>query len=158
MKKIWISLTILVAAFALAACSVVPESVFAGDLEPERQTEAPELGDATPTGKVEATLNDAETSLTITGSYAGLTGDATMAHIHLGEEGISGGVVCDLTFTNTGDDSNGGTLSGNCPVKVDEPDPVANKTINLEGLRGGDYYVNVHTEANPAGEVRAQLE
>ena len=156
MKKLWTGLIIFAAALALSACSVAPEFIFAGDLEVEREVPAPNVGEANPTGKVEATLNDAETSLTVTGSFSGLTGPAQAAHIHLGEEGKTGGVVCTLTVTPAG--TNGGTLSGTCPVKADEPDPEGSGNINLEGLRGGDYYVNVHTAANPPGEVRAQLE
>ena len=154
MKKIWIGLVIFAAAFALSACSVVPEKVFAGDLEVEREVPTPDVGDATPSGKVTATLNNDETSLDVDGSFEGLTGPAQAAHIHLGEEGKTGGVVCTLTIDN----DTSGAISGTCSVKADEQDPVANGNINLEGLRGGDYYVNVHTAANAAGEIRAQLE
>ena len=161
MKKIGLALVLGLIVLVVAACSVAPEKLFAGDLEHEREPHTvdlslPDGSTADPSGKVEAELDASDTTLSISGSFVGLTGDATAAHVHLGEEGISGGVVCTLDVSNT--DNNGGTISGDCDVLVDEPDPVASGNINLEGLRGGDYYVNVHTDQNPQGEVRAQLE
>jgi len=154
MKKIGVGLLFAVVALLFAACSVAPIFNFEGDLETAR--EVPDLVVPAPNamGEVTAVLNQAETQLTVSGTFSGLTGPAQAAHVHLGEEGIAGGVVCTLSITNAAS----GTVSGTCPVMVDEQNPVDSGTINLEGLRGGDYYVNVHTEANGSGEIRAQLE
>lgn len=83
---------------------------------------------------------------TVTGSYSGLTGAATMAHIHEGEAGQTGGPVCTLKITPDAKDATKGTLSndGDC-------------VLNEDKLRFGFYYVNVHTDQNKPGEIRGQL-
>lgn len=65
--------------------------------------------------------------------------DATMAHIHIGEPGVAGGIEFGL-----GD-----------PDDIDETwDLSLDQAIRL--LAGG-YYVNVHSPTHPAGEIRGQL-
>lgn len=82
----------------------------------------------------------------------------TAAHIHSGKTGENGGVVVTLFNGSTT-----GPISGN----------LANGTISESSLEGsmqgtavsdlvkamerGETYVNVHTEANPNGEIRGQI-
>jgi len=71
----------------------------------------------------------------------GLSGDITLAHLHNGAPGVSGPVVQDLFSF----------VSGN--VIEGEIDP----TAYLSDLLAGNIYINVHTAANPNGEIRGQL-
>lgn len=73
----------------------------------------------------------------------GLSGPITAAHIHTGDFGVSGPVLVALSF------------SGN--RLVGELDLSALPADFVENLLAAKYYVNVHTAANPAGEIRAQL-
>ena len=67
----------------------------------------------------------------------------TMAHIHLGAVGKNGPVIIPLTKTGDG---------------VWSVPPGARLTSEqLQSYQAGDLYVNVHTEANKGGEIRAQL-
>lgn len=67
----------------------------------------------------------------------------TMAHIHLGAVGKNGPVIIPLTKTGDG---------------VWSVPPGARLTSEqLRSYQAGDLYVNVHSEANKGGEVRAQL-
>ncbi|HKJ57592.1 MAG TPA: spondin domain-containing protein [Halobacteriales archaeon] len=83
--------------------------------------------------------------------------DVTAAHIHCGPRGANGPVGVTL-FEGDPVSPDGvlaeGTVSapddGNDCGWTDLDDVVA-------GLRSGNTYVNVHTEANPAGEVRGQV-
>lgn len=73
----------------------------------------------------------------------GLSGPITAAHIHEGPAGMAGGVVVGISFA-------GNTLIGELPLSGLPGD-------FLQKLSAGAYYVNVHTAANPGGEIRAQL-
>ena len=68
---------------------------------------------------------------------------ATMAHIHMGAAGKNGPVLIPLTQTAPGEWS--------VPVgaKLD--------TEQMKSYKAGELYVNVHSEANKGGEIRAQI-
>jgi phage tail protein X len=70
--------------------------------------------------------------------------DATAAHLHDGYAGNSGGVVIGLT-QDPGDVAHWSAVGA--PID----------TAEIEALRSGRYYVNVHTPANPGGEIRGQV-
>lgn len=66
------------------------------------------------------------------------------AHIHEGAPGTSGPVVIPLVRTGPGD-------SYNVPANTTMSEAV------YKAFEAGKLYVNVHTEANPGGELRGQL-
>ena len=72
----------------------------------------------------------------------GLSGAITSAHLHTGAMGVSGGVAQDLSTY----------INGNTIVGAFTP-----STGVLASLKAGNIYLNVHTTANPGGEIRAQL-
>jgi hypothetical protein len=65
------------------------------------------------------------------------------AHIHIGAAGVNGPVVLPLTIGSGGSTSISGTLTVSSTQVAD--------------LMAGNYYVNVHTTANPGGEMRGQI-
>src|SRR5439155_1627888 len=78
----------------------------------------------------------------------GLTGPITAAHFHNGAPGVNGGVVRPIT-TEFG--------AGNTAVGVWKPSDASPLTPALIAeLIQGNLYVNVHTAANPGGEIRGQ--
>ncbi len=72
----------------------------------------------------------------------GLSGPITGAHLHTGGPGVAGGVIVNLS-----DAINGNRISGTAPM---------NPALLNMMLRGG-IYINIHTAANPAGEIRGQV-
>jgi hypothetical protein len=68
---------------------------------------------------------------------------ATMAHIHVGAAGKNGPVVIPLAQTANGE------WSVPAGAKLDAE--------QMKSYRAGELYVNVHSETNKGGEIRAQL-
>lgn len=67
----------------------------------------------------------------------------TMAHIHEGPAGKNGGVIVPLKQDGDG--------------KWTVPDGAKLTDAQYQAFKAGNLYVNVHSKANPGGEVRAQL-
>ncbi|MDB6035457.1 MAG: hypothetical protein JWM16_5795 [Verrucomicrobiales bacterium] len=88
------------------------------------------------------------TNLYLSASYAGLTGPATLSHIH-GPAGLSASasVLVNLAPFNGGAFGVSGDLAGVVPL-------TAAQTGNLVD---GQTYINVHTDANSTGEIRGQI-
>src|SRR5690606_24391597 len=81
-------------------------------------------------------------------THDSLTGPLTNAHFHRGEIGVSGGVVRGIM-----DDYVRSTAAG--VWRPTDPEPLDAEM--LRDLMTGKLYLNVHTEANPAGEIRGQV-
>ena len=97
---------------------------------------------ATGTGSFTLTDTGLEFSVTV----EGLT--FTAAHFHNGAIGVDGGVVRPIT-----DDFTGNTASGIWTST--DPDPLTPELI--ADLLAGNLYLNIHTTANPGGELRGQV-
>lgn len=95
------------------------------------------------TGTVEATLDTATNKLHYKVVYSGLTGDASAAHFHgPAAVGANAGVAVGLKGSLVSPVESDATLT---------PEQAAD-------LLGGKWYFNVHTAANPGGELRGQME
>lgn len=91
----------------------------------------------------------------------------TQSHIHCGPRGVNGPIVVFLAgFHNRGWDVDGSwvenataTDANVIPPAPGGPCPhvIENLRDLASAIRAGDAYVNVHTIANPPGEVRGQL-
>lgn len=92
-------------------------------------------------GKAEATYDTDTKTLTYTVTYDGLTGPAMGAHFHgPSEAGKNAGIA--LPFKSTQSPIQGtATLTD----------------AQAADLLGGKWYANIHTAANPGGELRGQM-
>ena len=98
------------------------------------------------TGSVTMTYDPATKELTWDGTYSGMTGPVTAAHIHgPAEPGKNAGVVLWLS-------TKGQPFPSPFKGSAKLTDAQAND------LMSGQYYVNIHTAANPGGEIRGQLD
>ena len=75
-------------------------------------------------------------------TYSGLSGPATAAHFHgPAEPGKNAGVAVAIPNAGTSPVTGSATLTD----------------AQAADLEAGKYYVNVHTAANPGGEIRGQV-
>jgi hypothetical protein len=92
-------------------------------------------------GSVTATYDTASKKLSWKGNYSGLSGDATAAHFHgPALAGQNGDVAVAIPETKSPFEGSA-TLTDNQATE----------------LAAGKWYVNVHTAANPDGEIRGQV-
>lgn len=86
---------------------------------------------------------------------------ATMAHIHLGARGQNGPVVAFLFGPVASQDFQAGDLIASGTIDDDDvgAQPGFDGTVAalVERMRQGRAYANLHTLANPGGEVRGQI-
>jgi hypothetical protein len=133
-------LAALACAAALAFAAPASAETIAMKAELKASNEVPPIN-SKGAGAVSATYNTATKKLTWKGSYTGLSGPATAAHFHTGEAGKNGGVAV--------------------PIGGADKSPFEGSTTLTDAqaadLMAGRLYVNVHTAANKAGEIRGQV-
>jgi hypothetical protein len=89
-------------------------------------------------------LNAAHDSLCVNVTFTGLTTAVTGAHIHVGEIGVTGPVIKDLSTVVTGNTIKT-IITG------------TDLSTHLKEYLAGQLYINVHTNAHPEGEIRGQI-
>jgi hypothetical protein len=99
------------------------------------------------TGTGTFTLNSTGTELAYHITFTGLSGARTASHFHNAAAGTAAGVVRDIAFT-------GNTASG-VWRNSDATQPLTEALVRE--LLSGRIYVNIHTAANPSGEIRGQV-
>jgi hypothetical protein len=132
-----------IAALALAGCGQMRPSqkmdIYEARLAGTQ--EVPPVNTAA-NGTAEIQLNTNTNVLTWKVTYTGLSGAATGAHIHgPAGPGQNAGVV--IPFTNV----TAQPISGQTTITP----------AQFGDLAAGLWYVNIHTAANPGGEIRGQL-
>jgi hypothetical protein len=110
------------------------------------------------TGLAELELNDDGDEISYDIQVEDIEG-ATQAHIHQGSEGENGDVVVSLFNSTEPTDVNDGTLEDGDFTSEDFVGPLQGQNMSalVELMDNGQAYVNVHTEANPDGEIRGTI-
>jgi hypothetical protein len=94
------------------------------------------------TGTADIDYDPASKKLSWKLTYSGLTGPATAAHFHgPAEPGKNAGVAVAIPNATSSPAEGSATLTA----------------AQAADLESGKYYVNVHTAANPGGEIRGQV-
>ena len=126
------------ALFALGASSV--GVAFAADVK-VRLTGANEVPPVTTSATGEGVIMIADDGA-VSGSVATKGVQGTAAHIHVGAPGKNGPVA--VPFTKDGD-----TFKAPAGAKLNAD--------QMKAFKAGELYFNVHSAANPDGEIRGQL-
>ena len=133
-------LAILACAVAVAVASPSMAAMMNFKASLSGKNEVPPNG-ATASGSVTATYDTATKKLTWKGSYSGLSGPATAAHLHgPAPTGKNAGVMIPIN-------PHGPSFQGSATLT----------DAQVSALMSGELYVNIHTAANKAGEIRGQL-
>jgi hypothetical protein len=102
---------------------------------------ANEVPPVTTSASGEGTISVADDG-SVSGSVMTKGVQGTAAHIHIGAAGKNGPVI--VPFTKDGD-----AYKAPAGAKLDAD--------QMKAFKAGDLYFNVHSAANPGGELRAQL-
>lgn len=133
-------------ALAFAGCSMMGSSSSSGSMAAAGSMNVPltaraEVPPNASTGSGTAKLDLDGSVLKWTVTYQGMTGPVTAGHIHgPAAEGANAGVV--IPFTGTAS-----PITGSATLTA----------AQLADMKAGLYYVNLHTAANPGGEIRGQI-
>jgi hypothetical protein len=140
--RTFLSLGLITAALGLSACgAMMPTNTIALSAKLSAANEVP-ANASTGSGMLEASFDKQTNVLTWTASYAGLTGPVKAGHFHgPAAAGANAGVA--LGFTG----------SVESPIKGSATLTAA----QAADVMAGKWYVNLHTAANPGGEVRGQV-
>jgi CHRD domain-containing protein len=137
----------LAATILTIAGLLIPATAFAERLPgsshggaPLSATLAPSVSGSNGSGFARVTVNPGQGEICYVVSVSNLTGPVIAAHIHVGPAGTNGPVV--VPFNPS--------LGPGCTM--------VSRELALAILHNpSGYYVNVHTPAHPAGEIRGQL-
>lgn len=129
--------SILIVTFLLFVTNIQAQEVYRARLSPmptTPQTVTTILGE----GEVILTLNG--NSLTVDGTFTGMSSAATGAHIHNGPPAQPGPVIHTLEVSQ----ATNGTVNGTISLTEEQ----------VEALINNEFYIQIHSESNPPGELR----
>jgi hypothetical protein len=141
-SKLFLGLTAAILAVGLASCSAMPDWMPGSGAIKVSLSGAEEVPPVTVPGTGSGSFRVADDG-SISGSVTTKDVQGTMAHIHRGAKGANGPVIVPL-------DKNGDTYSVPAGRKL-TPE-------QINDLKAGNLYVNVHTNRYKGGEVRGQLQ
>ena len=93
------------------------------------------------TGSMTATYDTISKKLSWKGSYTGLTGPVTGSHFHSAEKATMNGTIQVPIVAATSPFEGSATLTD----------------AQAADVMAGRFYINIHTAANPGGEIRGQV-
>ena len=93
-----------------------------------------------------ATFTLSGDTLSLTGDFSGLSSPYTASHVHMAAMGENGDVIFPLNVTLDADNMSG-IFSADQTLTQEQ----------VDAAMAGNLYINVHSEMNPSGEIRAQL-
>lgn len=153
MARFRVFLLVVLAAFFVASTGFAAEHTFKAKLTPKEEVAKP---NAKSSGKAEFKLSKDGKELTYK-VYVKDIVDVNAAHIHVAKKGENGPPIVGLLSTGKKGKFSGVLSEG----KITGQDLLGDHKGKFDELvklmKSGDTYVNVHTDANPDGEIRGQI-
>ena len=119
--------------------------------------ERPTPNSSTATGTATFTIDETAGTITYTVTVANIV-NVIASHIHVGRADAAGPIVVNLLAATPPAGTITGTLTSGTITAASIGTGVPITFASLVALmRSGDIYTNVHTQANPGGEIRGQL-
>lgn len=145
-RTMWAAGTVLAAILGLSGCAQMQGAERRMEAEGAKAMQALSGAQEVPPVNTQASGSSSITVIgdkVITGRVEVRNLNATAAHIHEAPAGQNGPVI--IPLVKTGD--NVWAVPGNTVLT----------SAQFDAYRSGNLYVNVHSAANPAGEIRVQL-
>jgi hypothetical protein len=176
-KGMFAALVVAAAALAVAAYALAGGSGPGFNHLSATMSGYQEVPSVSSTGTATFTADVAEDGQSISWqlSYDGLESNVLQSHIHFGQRSVNGGISVFLC-TNLGNGPAGtqacppsGTISGTITPADVSPPIAATQGARTQGINTGEWaellraidagktYANIHTQNEPGGEIRAQL-
>ncbi|GFO56824.1 CHRD domain-containing protein [Geomonas sp. Red276] len=154
MRSVKLALLVMLAVLFAVSTALAAEKHFKAHLTPKEEIKKPK---AKSSGKAEFKVNKDGTEISYK-LYVKNIKDINGAHIHMGKKGEDGPPIVMLYKEQKKGKSHGLLTEG----KITADDMMGDykgKSINdlVTLMQSGDAYVNVHTDANPDGEIRGQI-
>jgi Cu/Zn superoxide dismutase len=154
MRYLKVLLFVMLAVVYTATTGFAMEHSFKAKLTPKEETKKPE---SKASGKATFKLSKDGTTLHYKLQVKNIV-DANAAHIHLAKKGSDGPPVAGL-FASEKKGKFSGVLAEGTLTDKDLMGTLQGKTMKdlIDVFKADEAYVNVHTNANPDGEIRGQI-
>jgi hypothetical protein len=157
---IWVIIGIIVIViivWLISSTSTPRPTLLGTSLTPGQEVPPPPVASPA-SGSFNAALDSNHSAIAYNGNVANLTGPPTAAHFHLGPPGVAGPIVKDIAISPAVNER-GEPIPGSYLMRglwtANDDQPLNSDLVRA--LLAGNIYVNVHTPANPDGEVRGQV-
>jgi hypothetical protein len=145
----WLSLSAVALLALQGACSGEPNEIYVANLDGSFEGVTTEAR-----GRAVLVVARGEGRADVSLEVSGISG-VTGAHIHHAPKGLNGPIVFFLWRPAFGPFDPAHPVGRTWDRATADPQTFTEET--LRELRNGNYYVNVHTESRPSGEIRGQL-
>lgn len=157
-RRILLGTTLLLILASIQSCSDDPtgpalQTEFTATLNGANERPTPTTSTATGTATVTIV---GENSLTFSITVAGLT-NVTAGHIHVGKASVAGGVLVSVAPAVLPTGTFSGIFNSGTITSTDLASAPVTMASLIALIRNGDAYINLHTTANPGGDIRGQL-
>jgi hypothetical protein len=124
--------------------------------------EKPAANSSPGTGTATFTVDSTQTTVNFVVTYTGLSAGSTLSHIHAGTADVAGQVSVpfpQLVTGKTADTFSGSFTSAQVGAATGGTITIAKGDLAglINAMKAGNAYAQVHSSANPGGEIRGQI-